>query len=196
MEKINEKIEYIIEKCPHKVIEVIKQIYHNNPEVINDMLEYPDDMEHITNRSKYEEMVNKVRWANNQGHGSKWTLEEIKKNSNINFNNVNYTEYDYAYLVNMLYAKCNKYIQDPSIFLKIARCLLDDTDEDTKFYTGAFLNKKYRENDKFNRYDNIRMSQYYDDDENRKYNNRRYDDYPRRHIERYHDHDGDFFRTY
>lgn len=135
------KIEYMIEKRPDKVAEMIEKVYKHNPDIIEEMLEYPEYAEHIPSRKKYEELINKVKWADGNGRGAKWSFEDIKRNSKINFDNVDYTEYDYAYLVNMLYAKCCKHITDPSLYLKLAKCLLEDSDEETKMYRGAEYHK-------------------------------------------------------
>ena len=127
----------MIEKNPEKIAKIIEKVYKYNPEIIEEMLEYPEDADHIPSRKKYEELIAKVKWADGNGRGAKWSFEDIKRNSKINFDSVDYTEYDYAYLVNMLYAKCCKHITDPSIFLKLAKCLLEDDDEETKMYRGA-----------------------------------------------------------
>ena len=128
MDRINEKIEYLMEKHPEKVMELAKHIYRKDPDIVERMLDYPEDADHITNRRKYDELIERIRWEDGNGRGAKWSFEDIKKNSRIDFSNVDYTEFDYAYLVNMLYAKCCKYITDPSIYLKFAKCLLEDKD--------------------------------------------------------------------
>lgn len=135
------KIEYLIEKKPDKVAEIFEKVYKHHPELLEEMLEYPEDASHIASRKKYEELINKIKWADGNGRGPKWSFEDIKRNSKINFDHTDYTEYDYAYLVNMLYAKCCKYITDPSIYLKLAKCLLEDDDEETKMYRGAEYHK-------------------------------------------------------
>lgn len=47
MEEIREKIEYMLHKNPDKVAEFVKQVYHRDPEIVEQMLEYPQDAEHI-----------------------------------------------------------------------------------------------------------------------------------------------------
>lgn len=141
-EELIEKFEYMVEKHPDKVVEFAKKMYRQNPEEIEKMLhQAKTDGGHIANRRKYDDLIEKLKWSNGNGRGAKWSFEDIKKNSRINFNNVDYTEYDYAYLVNMLYAKCCKEYTDPSMFLKLAKCLLEDTDEETKLYHGAYAKK-------------------------------------------------------
>lgn len=172
MNDYRNKIEYMIEKRPDKVAEMIEKVYKHNPDIIEEMLEYPEDAEHIPSRKKYEELINKVKWADGNGRGAKWSFEDIKRNSKINFDNVDYTEYDYAYLVNMLYAKCNKYITDPSLYLKLAKCLLEDNDEETKMYRGAEYHKRQQpRRGTQSRYDDYNIDDY---DEEMRRGRRRY----------------------
>lgn len=199
MDRITEKLEYMIEKNPDKVLELAKHMYRQNPEIVEKMLEYPDDADHISHRRKYDELVERIKWADGNGRGAKWSFEDIKKNSRIDFSNVDYTEFDYAYLVNMLYAKCNKYISDPSVYLKLAKCLLEDRDEETKIYRGAYHNQK--------RYKHQGIQDYYNDYEEENRRHRRYrsemNDYEnkydnnyenRRHYNMNTQNNGDFFR--
>jgi hypothetical protein len=166
------KIEYMIEKRPDKVAEMIEKVYKHNPDIIEEMLEYPEGAEHIPSRKKYEELINKVKWSDGSGRGAKWSFEDIKRNTKINFDNVDYTEYDYAYLVNMLYAKCCKHITDASIFLKLAKCLLEDSDEETKMYRGAEYHKhKNSKHGIQSRYDDYDIDDY---DEEARRRRRRY----------------------
>lgn len=201
MDEIQEKIEYIMEKNPHKLAELVKSVYRRDPEIVERMLDYPDDAEHISNRRKYDELVEQIRWEDGNGRGAKWSFEDIKKNSRINFSNVDYTEYDYAYLVNMLYAKCCKYISDPSVYLKLAKCLLEDKDEETRIYRGAYYNpQRYQQNDNQAYYDyqeeNRRGRRSYRDEMNN-YNNH-YDNpfEDRRRYRNTRDNNGDFFKQY
>lgn len=144
--RIEEKIEYLMEKCPEKVMEFAKQMYKQDPEIVERMLETFEEDGHLTNKRKYDELIQRVKWSNGNGKGERWGFEDIKKASKIDFSNVEYTEYDYAYLVNMLYAKCCKEFSDMSFYIKLAKCLLEDKDEETKVYHGAYANKhKYKE---------------------------------------------------
>lgn len=198
MDEITEKIEYMLYKKPDKVAELVKKMYHQDPEIVERMLDYPEDAEHITNRRKYDELVEKIRWDDdNNGRGAKWSFEDIKKNSRIDFFNTDYTEFDYAYLVNALYAKCCKYIKDPSIYLKLAKCLLEDKDEETKIYRGheykSSRNKQYGEQSRYRDYNNL--NNYYEEDRRgRRTRSERMPDYDtdRRHYDEHYN--NDFFR--
>jgi hypothetical protein len=142
MEEIIEKVEYLIEKQPQKMIEFIKHMYKHNPEAVEKMLSTMKEHGHITSYQKYDELVNKLKWANKMNKGERWKLDELKRDSQVDFKNVDYTEFDYAYLVNMLHAKCCKCFSEKSFYLKLAKCLLEDDDEETKLYKGAYSDKQ------------------------------------------------------
>lgn len=142
MEEIIEKVEYLIEKQPQKMIEFIKHMYKHNPEAVEKMLSTMKEHGHITSYQKYDELVNKLKWANKMNKGERWKLDELKRDSQVDFKNVDYTEFDYAYLVNMLHAKCCKCFSEKSFYLKLAKCLLEDDDEETKLYKGAYQEKQ------------------------------------------------------
>ncbi len=202
--EIESKIEYMLEKNKDKVVELVKHMYKHDPQAVERMLDYPQDAQHITNKRKYDELVEKIKWAEGGKRGAKWGLEDIKRYAKVDFDNVDFTLYDYAYLVNMLYAKCCKYIQDASTYLKLAQCLLEDEDKETKIYQGAYANKKqykmrgeqsyydeydrYEEEDRrgrkrryrnsMNEYDDDRFDNY--DEENRRRYRNEYDTYNER----------------
>lgn len=194
MENLRNKIEYMIEKKPGKVLEMFEKVVKYNPDILQDMLEYPDEAEHIPSRKKYEELISKVKWADGNGRGAKWNFEDIKRNAKVNFDSVDYTEYDFAYLVNMLYAKCCKYFTDASLYLKLAKCFLEDNDDETKLYRGAEYNK-HKENRRGtqSRYNDYDIDDYDEESRRRHYrnesesyrnedyrnDNRRFDDYDR-----------------
>jgi len=169
MDEMIEKIEYLMKKHPEKIVEFTKQMYKYDPKSVERMLSDSKGDGYIANRKKYEELIEKLKWANGSGRGAKWSFEDIKKNSRIDFSNTDYTEFDYAFLVNMLYAKCCKEFNDPSFYLKLAKCLLEDNDEETKLYKGAY-HKDHKQSGHKSRY-----SEYGDDEYDR------YDEEDRRH---------------
>lgn len=136
-EEIREKIEYMMHKKPDKLIEFVKKVYKHNPEIIEEMLESYEEFGHVTNEHKYKELTERLKWKNGQGKGERWKAEDIKRASRLNFENEDFTEFDFAYLVNMLYAKCCKEFTDMSFYIKLAKCFLEDDDEETKMYRGA-----------------------------------------------------------
>lgn len=163
MSEMTSKLEYLAEKKPEKLVELAKKMHRQNPEEVEGLLETVEEGGHITNRQKYEELVGRLKWSNKKGRGERWKLDEIAEWEKINFKDVDYTKYDLAYLVNMLYAKCSKHYTDSSMFFKLAKCLLEDEDEETKMYRGAEHSK--------HKHNKSGMQSYYDEED---YENRRY----------------------
>lgn len=173
----------MISKNPHKIAEMLEMVYKHNPDIIEEMLEY-DDMEHITNKHDYEEHVGKLKWANKNGSGERWKMEDLKRLAKIDFSNVEFTEFDFAYLVNVLYSKCCKYYTDMGMFIKIAQCLLEDDDEETKVYKGTQTKKhKHHKQGSQAYYNDYEHYNRYDEEDRRgvrRYRNERMDDYENR----------------
>lgn len=200
MERLTSKIEYLMAKHPHKVVEFAKSVYKQNPEMVEEMLETFEDEGHITSERKYKELTERLKWANNQGKGEKWKIDEIKRYSKMNFENEEFTEWDFAYLVNMLYAKCCREFSDISYYIKIAKCLLEDKDEETKMYRGAehpkHKYKKYGSQSYYDNYDN------YDEEESRRHrryrseNDYRNEDYRNEDYRRYRSESNDYDSRY
>lgn len=141
IKELMKEFEQMLEENPEKVMEFTKHLYHHNPEAVKRMLMTYEDNGHIRDKKTYEELVDGLEWANKQGYGEKWSLEKIKKNSGINFEETDFSEFDYAYLVNFLFSKCCKYTQDSYIFLKIARGLLEDKHKQVKLNKGSYQEK-------------------------------------------------------
>lgn len=169
-----EKIEYLMEKQPEKIVEYFQKKYSENPEEVERLIEYVKSNYggYIPSKKKYEELVNRLKWRNGSGRGAKWSFEDIKKNARINFENADFTEFDYAYLVNMLYAKCCTEYSDPALYLKLAKCLLEDQDEETKLYKGAYADKQ-----KHSRHGEQAYYNDYDEENRRRRRMRMDDDY-------------------
>lgn len=83
---------------------------------------------HIVDKATYDEAVSLLDWINEKGSGAKWSVEDIKAVSNIDFNEKEYTLYDFAYVMNMLWSDyCNVFI-DASYYVKMSRNYLEDAD--------------------------------------------------------------------
>ena len=170
-----------MEKKPEKLLEFVKKVYQHNPEVIEEMLENYEEFGHVTSEHKYKELTQRLKWKNGQGKGERWKSDDIKRFSRINFENEDFTEFDFAYLVNMLYSKCCKEFTDLSFYVKLAKCFLEDDDEETKMYRGAeHHQKKSPHYGPQSRYDDYRNEDYKYEDA-RRYRNEDYrnEDYRR-----------------
>lgn len=105
---------------------------------------------HIVDRSIYDEAVSLLEWSENRGSGAKWTVDDILKLANIDFSNKDYYEFDYAYVVNMLWSDYGHIFTEPSYFLKMAKAYLEDPDymgkPDERAYKNAIKRIEYFEN--------------------------------------------------
>lgn len=193
-EKINEKIKYMMEKKPEKLLEFVKKVYQHNPEVIEEMLENYEEFGHVTSEHKYKELTQRLKWKNGQGKGERWKSDDIKRFSRINFENEDFTEFDFAYLVNMLYSKCCKEFTDLSFYVKLAKCFLEDDDEETKMYRGAEHHQKksphYGPQSRYEDYDEeARRRRHYRNEADYRYDDYRNEDYKYEDARRYRNED-------
>ena len=105
---------------------------------------------HIVDRGVYEQAVSLLEWTDEKGYGPKFDFEEVLKLSNIDFNNKNYYEYDFAYVVNMLWSDYGHIINEASYIFKMAKAYLEDPDymgkADERAYHDAMKRIKYFQN--------------------------------------------------
>ena len=181
-------------KHPEKIVEFAKKVYKHNPEAIEEMLEHYEQFGHISNERKYKELVERLKWKNGQGRGERWKVEDIKKYARMNFDNEDFTEFDFAYLVNMLYSKCSKEFTDMSFYIKLAKCFLEDDDEETKMYRGAESHngRKHQRHNTQARYEDYND---YDEESRRRRRYRSESDY-RNEDYRYEDYRNEDYRRY
>ena len=97
---------------------------------------------HIYDEEMYNEAVSHLKWANDKGSGAKWDVNTIVKLSEINFESedVKFYEYDYAYIVNMLWSDYCHIFTETSYYLKMAKIYLTDPDYPGKADERAYKN--------------------------------------------------------
>lgn len=83
---------------------------------------------HIGTEEFYEKAVDLLEWVGDKGEGAKWSVDDIIRLSGIDFDKKDYTDYDYAYVVNMLYSDYCNVFTDSSYYMKMARNYLEDLD--------------------------------------------------------------------
>lgn len=158
MEDLRNKIEYLAHKKPDKLAELVKEMYHKAPQDIEYMLEQFSGGEHLTNREDYEKCVKKLKWIDNRGAGAKWQFDDIirlaEKTEHVDFNNVEYTEFEFAYLVNLLYAMFCKVFSDSTYYLKMAKSIFDYSNVSEEQHYGDFFKPMKKEKSKHNDYKN------------------------------------------
>lgn len=93
---------------------------------------------HIDNMETYNKFVSVLK--NFDGTtGAHWTYDQVKANAKIDFNNTEYTCFDYAYTVNMRYSDDGQRMNQEQIFAS-AKDYLEDVD-----YWGDPSERAYRE---------------------------------------------------
>ena len=171
MEDLRNKIEYLAHKKPDKLAELVKEMYHKAPQDIEYMLEQFSGGEHLTNREDYEKCVKKLKWIDNRGAGAKWQFDDIirlaEKTEHVDFDNVEYTEFEFAYLVNLLYAMFCKVFSDSTYYLKMAKSIFDYSNVSEEQHYGDFFKPMKQQKSKHNAYD-YRNEDYRYENENRR----------------------------
>ena len=99
---------------------------------------------HIVDIDMYNEAVSYLVWVDGKGRGAKWTVDEIKRASGIDFDDKDYYIHDYAYVCNMLWSDYCNIFTDANYYLKMARNYLEDTDYCGDPSERAYKNAKKR----------------------------------------------------
>lgn len=139
------------------------ELYHKrrteNPNYDHDLvMEWRQDMPHQFSQKMYEdeygchifdvemynEAVSLLEWVDNRGQGAKWAVEDIVKLANINFDEKEYTKYDYAYIMNVLWSDYCNIFMEATYYLKMAKNYLEDPDYCGDASERAYHNAKKR----------------------------------------------------
>ena len=133
-------------KYPHEMIEEWQE------DMPDEFTRYIFESEygcHITSREMYDEAVSLLHWVNGKGYGAKWSPEEIKSVSGIDFDTKDYYELDFAYVMNMLWSDYCDIFSEPIYYVKMAKNYLEDKD-----YMGDPSERAYKNAKKRIRYHN------------------------------------------
>jgi hypothetical protein len=115
----HEHIKKMIKHNPHRVMEILEEMVEDYGE---DILEYFNC--HITTEATYNQYASELKNFNGV-KGPHWTLSDIKAKCTTNFDEKDYTFYDYAYIVNMIYSDGGDLISVDNIFTYAHRYLSD-----------------------------------------------------------------------
>lgn len=141
------------------VIDKYKELKREKPNLDNEMVmtfieEMPDEALMLFNKMTYgchivdEEMYNKavglLEWVENKGKGAKWSVEDITRLSNIDFDTKDYYPHDLAYAVNMFYSDFCNIFTDSSYYIKMGINYLEDNDYWCDASERAYKNAKER----------------------------------------------------
>lgn len=116
------------EANPNYDHELVMEWKHDMPEQFAQKMYEDEYGYHIFDLEMYDEAVALLEWVDHRSTGAKWTVEDIVKLANINFEEKEYTKYDYAYIMNALYSDYCSVFVEPSYYLKMAKNYLEDPD--------------------------------------------------------------------
>lgn len=129
---------------------------------------------HIQDEQMYRDAVRNLRWNNGRGNGERWKKEELIPNSGINFDNEDFTPWDFSWAVNMHYADYSNVSEDPKYYMQMAKDYLHNDNYPERGGERAYYDSQRRAdrnrhyyNNRYDRYGEYGYSNNYD------YNNRR-----------------------
>ena len=191
MEEYRKNLDYLAMKKPHEMKKIIREFEKFDPEYVAHMVNHLAKGDHLTTREDYEECVEGLEWSDKKGIGEKFMLEDVVRKADkilaIDFDKEEYTEYDFAFVVNMLHAIFCKVLSEELSYLKMAKELLNYSKIDETQSYGDFFKPIEKHKNKINMSvkHNIHYprNEYYDrrktryEDEDRSYNRRYEKDY-------------------
>lgn len=141
----------------HELMEKYKEVKEKHPNIDHDMvMEFAEDMPeefdmaldrylygcHIVSKDMYCEAVS--YFVNPDGSkGAKWSIDDIKNKTSIDFENKDYTLLDYIYAVNMKYSDIGDLVST-DVLMKIAKRYLEDKDYPGEPSERSYHNAKKR----------------------------------------------------
>ena len=144
IQKANEIYKRKLSENPNFYKELVEEWREDMPE---NFTEYMLKLEygcHIVDEDMYDEAVSLLKWVDNKGEGAKWSVEEIKKASDIDFNDKPYYPHDFAYVVNMLWSDYCNIFTDVNYYLRMAKNYLEDEDYAGEADERAYKNARKR----------------------------------------------------
>lgn len=143
MHTLREKVKTILKKDAERIADFVEDMYSLYPEEVAKMV---DEMYlgcHLRDKDMYDKAVS--YFVNQDGSkGAKWSVSDISSKSGIDFDKKDYTELDYAYVVNNLYSDYGSKIKDPELLLDMAVMYLEDDDYPGEASERAYKNAKKR----------------------------------------------------
>ncbi|MCD7779856.1 MAG: hypothetical protein LUH05_04210 [Candidatus Gastranaerophilales bacterium] len=140
---LREKVKCILKKDAEKIADFVEEMYEYFPEQVEKMINEQYYGCHLKDEEVYEKAVSYL--VNPDGSkGAKWDVDEIIKKSGIDISEKDYTELDYAYIVNMLYSDYGSKIKDPDIIMSMAELYLEDKDYPGEASERAYCDAKKR----------------------------------------------------
>ena len=115
---------------------------------------------HIQDPDMYRQAVRNLKWTNRKGNGERWNMDDIIKRSDIDFNQEDFTPYDYAYMVNARYADYGDISEKPDYYMQMAKYDLHNDSfpergNERAYYDAQRRSRRYNYDNRYeNRYEN------------------------------------------
>ena len=134
---------------PKYPLEVIDEWREDMPEQFTDYIYRTEYGCHIVSEDFYNKAVGYLHWVGDKGSGAKWSVNDIKSVSGIDFNSKDYYELDFAYVMNMLWSDYCDIFTEPIYYVKMSKNFLEDNDypgePDERAYKSAKKRIRYFE---------------------------------------------------
>ena len=124
--------------------EIVEEWREDMPENFSEYMFKKEYGCHIVDINFYEKAISYLKWANGKGVGAKWSIEDVKRVSEIDFDEKDYYLLDFAYTMNMLWSDYCNIFTDTSYYIKMSKNYLEDTDYMGDPSERAYKNAKKR----------------------------------------------------
>ena len=118
--KIKEFHKKLLEENPHYNDELVMELAENMPDEYAKKIQYDYWGCHIYSEECYEEEIRKLKIT------PKWTADDLKKVSNIDFEAKEYYLWDFLFLMNFFYAINKHVFTDTSYYIGLVKSLLEN----------------------------------------------------------------------
>ena len=187
LDKADRLLKRKLEKDPNYTKKLLEKIKEEHPEQFAKTMMEDIYGHHIGDEEMYNDAVRNLHWTNRKGSGEKWDKDDLIRRANVDFNEEGYTPYDYAYMVNALYADYGDISEKPEYYMQMTKEHLRNDSfpmrgDERAYYDAQMRSRRYNYNNRYdgynsygnyNNYNTYGYSNY--DYENRKRYDRRAD---------------------
>ena len=138
MSNWQKEVSKILEENPFKIMEILEDMHEDWGKSVEEYF-----CRHIIDEKQYEKYT-KYFTNFDKTTGPYWTVSQVKEKAGIDFTTKDYTCYDFAYAVNMVYSDNGDFMTPEHIFKSAKRWLEDMDSGIVDPSTRAYLDGKQR----------------------------------------------------
>ena len=120
MHKIKDFHKKLLEENPHYNDDLVAEFAENMPDLYAKKIQYDYWGCHIYSEECYEEEIKKIKAV------PKWSLNDIKQVSKIDFETKEYYLYDFAFLMNYYYNLAKHVFTDATYYVGLVKAILEN----------------------------------------------------------------------